>query len=202
MKTQIASLILALTCSTLSAAEPAQVLLEDSFDQAGKAERRPTRGDWKIAKGVAACTQDDALYEKHKQHGPALWFDLEFKDALIEFDLKCEGCTNFVFTVNGKDGHVFRFVTGSTRTGVRAWPPELADHKSIESGNGKTSIGGIAEWTSVRVELKGSRSLVGIGDAEPIVAEHPSYAVNKNVIGLGFSFGKASFRNVRVRALK
>ena len=34
-----------------------------------------------------------------------------------------------------------------------------------------------------------------------MTAEHPTYTTPKTIVGLGFSFGRASFRNFRVREL-
>jgi hypothetical protein len=185
----------------LDLGQAGKTLFQDDFSKQKHAGRRPTRGRWKFGNSSASCVQDDELYKKHKNHGPVMWFDLKFTDAAIEYDVKTEGCRNFVFTVNGKDGHIHRFVTSAKQTSVRAWPKDN-DHKSIASVTGKTSVAKLEEWTSVTVELKGGRSVIRIGENEKLTANHGNYAEAKNLIGLGFTFGKANFRNFRVRELK
>lgn len=208
MKILLVAILIAAGASELVAANPSaalgkpgSVLLEDSFAAPSQKDRRPTRGPWKFVDGVASCVQNDELYKKFKDHGPALWQDFNFTDAIIEFEVRTSGSKTFVFTVNGKDGHVFRFVTGKGRTGVRTWPAGDTEHKSIGTAAGKTGIENLNQWTKVVVELKGEKAAVTIG-GERLVASHPTYAAPKIVVGLGFSFGEASFRGFRVRELK
>lgn len=178
-----------------TAAEAAP-LVEDSYKAETLDGRRPTRGPWRIADGVAQCTQDDELYKKFKDHGPVVWYDAKFTDATIRFGFKPEKAKTFVFTVNGAEGHVFRFVSSATGTTILAFPPN-PEHKSqaLERGGPKLREG---EWTKVSVELRGPKAVVSIGDDYQAEVEHASLARPKVVVGLGFSFGALSLRNFRI----
>src|SRR5262245_14190638 len=93
----------------LSLAQPGRTLLADDFTKAEKANRRLTRGNWTVKNGIAACAHDDELFKKFKDHGPAIWYDHELTDGIIRFEfLASSECKQFVFTVNGREGHVFR----------------------------------------------------------------------------------------------
>jgi hypothetical protein len=82
--------------------------------------RRATRGPWIVENGVASCKQDDALYKKYKDHGPVAWFDIDFTDATIQFAMKPDAdVKSFLFTINGDNGHVFRFVTSTRLTLIK-----------------------------------------------------------------------------------
>jgi hypothetical protein len=139
MKTASVSLLSMLVTSALWAAEPrstshelrlvrpGRVLVSDDFTQAERADRRLTRGEWTVKDGLAVVAHDEELFQKYKNHGPAVWYDQEFRDGLIRFEFQpSKDCKHFVFTVNGKDGHVIRFVMNEAGTDIRAWD---ADHK-------------------------------------------------------------------------
>src|SRR5688500_14358850 len=95
---------------------------------------RALRGLWKGGNGVMTCTQDDALYKKDKDHGPILFYDVPLQDGRVRFSFKAEGAKTLVFTANGADGHVFRFVMSERGTSIRAFPTEGAGPKSIALG--------------------------------------------------------------------
>lgn len=171
--------------------------LRDDFSDPRHPVRRPTRGPWKVENGTITCTQDDALYAKFKNHGPVVWYDTAFTDATVSFQFKPDPATKtFVFTVNGADGHIYRFVVSSRGTGIRAFPPEPPDHQSIAVGKtGPALSPGV--WTQVKVVLSGTQATLQIGDYSESV-NHPSFARPKTTIGLGFSFGTLSLRNFTV----
>ncbi len=160
-------------------------------------KRRMERGEWKVADGVARCTQDDALFKKYKDHGPVVWYDVPLQDGVIHFAYKPEGAKTFVFTANGEAGHVFRFVTTKEGTGLRGFPPENQDHKSIALKNGGPGLKD-DNWTDVTVELRGAKATVRIGKDYTTTVEHPSLARAKKNIGLGFSYGTLSVKDFSV----
>ncbi|MBA4020221.1 MAG: hypothetical protein C0483_23925 [Pirellula sp.] len=191
----VGGLVLNVAAARLSAAEAAP-LVEDRYQSKQLEGRRPTRGPWKIADGTAQCTQDDELFKKFKDHGPVVWYDAKFTDAAIHFEFKPEKTKTFVFTVNGDEGHVFRFVSSAAGTTIVAFPPN-PEHKSqaLERGGPKLSEG---VWTKVSVELRGPKAVVNIGDDYQAEVEHASLEWPKTVVGLGFSFGTLSLRNFRI----
>ncbi|MBL9083942.1 MAG: hypothetical protein JNK76_19145 [Planctomycetales bacterium] len=182
--------LLCLQGPAVQAADPEPLIRDDYTGEL--AARRATRGPWKIADGMAVCTQDDELFKKFKDHGPVIWYDAQFTDAVIKFTFKPEKAKTFVFTVNGPNGHVFRFISSERGTTVVAFPPS-ADHKSkpLDRGGPKLSDG---QWTPVTVELRGTKAVVQIGDYKAEV-EDPSLAGQKVVVGLGFSFGTVALKD-------
>lgn len=101
-----------------------------------------------------------------------------------------------VFTSNGAGGHIFRFVTGSKTTGIRAFPADSKDHKSISLGTEGPALKPDV-WVPVVVTLKGTKATVKIGDFEQTY-EHASLARPKTNLSIGFSFGTVSVKDVRV----
>lgn len=78
--------LLLLTTLPLRAGEP---LFIDPFTATNPVpERRALRGDWQIENGVAQVTQDDALYKKHKDHGPILFYDFPATRATYHYAVK------------------------------------------------------------------------------------------------------------------
>lgn len=177
----------------------AEPLFTDPFTADAKVpERRAMRGDWQIEEGVAACTQDDALYKKYKDHGPIIFYDLATTDATFRYAFKPEGCKSVVFTLNGDDGHVFRFVSSQERgTNFRAFPPS-PDHKSIATHRAEKWNLVDGEWTEVKVEMKGEIAVVTFGDHEPVEVKHATYANAKTNFSIGFSFGSLAVKEVSV----
>ncbi len=184
--------------ASLSADSPQEVVFNDDFQDAKLKGRRALRGDWKIADGVAKCTQDDELYKKYKDHGPIIFYDLGHTDAVIWLKYQADGCKTVVFTVNGENGHVFRFITSDRGTNLRAFPPD-GEAKSIALHVDREKVLTADEWTDVKVALQGSKASVQVGDGEPFEVEHPSLARPKTNISIGFSFGTLAVSEFSVR---
>jgi hypothetical protein len=188
-------LLLLSAAAVLAADAP---LLRDDFSAPKHEQRRAMRGDWKFADNTATCTQDDELYKKHKDHGPILFYDLGHTDAAIRFAVKPGASTqSIVFTANGADGHVFRIVFGPKGASVRAFPPDSKDHKSIALATEPALKLKPGEWTAVRVELRGTKAMLTLGDFTKTY-EHASLARAKTNLSIGFSFGTVSVKDVVV----
>ncbi len=173
-------------------------LLKDDFSSAVHPQRRASRGEWKFADNTASCTQDDALYKKNKDHGPILFYDVPYTDALIRFAVKPgEGNHTIVFTANGQNGHVFRVVFSGLGAAVRAFPTESAEHKSIPLGLEKTVQLKTDQWTVVSVDLRGAKATLKVGEFTRTY-EHPSLARAKTNLSVGFSFGTVGVKDVLV----
>ncbi len=180
----------------LAIAQPGKLLVQDDFRQAEKMNRRLTRGEWMVKVGLAVCTQDDELFKKYKNHGPAIWYDQEFTDGIVRFEYwPSSECQHFVFTVNGAGGHVFRFVTNEIGTDVRAW---TADHKPQQLAKQGPPLVKNA-WTAVTVELLGPRACLHIGDKYQVTVESSSYAAAKTVVGVSFHYGTVKLRDLELR---
>lgn len=186
-----------LLCSTAALAADAP-LLKDDFSAPKHEQRRASRGDWTFVDHTATCTQDDELYKKHKDHGPILFYDLAHTDALIRFSFKPDaGTKSVVFTCNGTEGHVFRIVLSSRGAGIRAFPSEEKDHKSIALGNEPAVTLKPGEWTHVSVDLRGPKAAVKIADFVKTY-EHASLSRPKTNLSIGFSFGTVCVKDVLV----
>ncbi|SKA86222.1 hypothetical protein SAMN02745166_01266 [Prosthecobacter debontii] len=195
IKPLLASVFLA---SSLFAADGP--LLKDDFSNPKLESRRASRGEWRFADHTATCTQDDELYKKFKDHGPIIFYDLAYENATLRFSYKADAAVKaLVFTANGTEGHVFRFLTSPKGTGIRAFPADDKDHKSISLGNESPTLTP-GEWIPVVVTLKGSQATVKIGDFEKTY-EHPSLARPKSNLSIGFSFGTVSVKDVVVESL-
>jgi hypothetical protein len=175
-----------------------ETLVDDKFTTAELPNRdlAAKRGLWKIADGIATCTQDDALYAKNKDHGPVIWYHVTFTNGTVKFAFKPEKLKNFVFTLNG-EGHVFRFVTAPTGTSVRAWPQGSHDAVSLLDPKPGTPALTEGAWTQAEMKFEGKRCTLKLGDFQQTF-EHAAIAREKTKIGLGFSFGTLSVRDVSV----
>jgi len=173
-------------------------IFSDPFTKDAKVpERRAVRGDWKITQGIAKCSQDEALYKKYKDHGPIIFYDLATTDSTIRYQFKPEGCKSVVFTLNGENGHVFRFVTGARGTNFRAFPPNT-EKKSIQTKLEKDWLMKEGEWISVEVKIESKKATVKFGDHEAVVIEHDTYAKAKSNLSVGFSFGTLAVKGISV----
>lgn len=190
--------LLLLLLATTSALAGDAVLLKDDFSTPKLEHRRASRGDWKFADHAATCTQDDELFKKNQDHGPIIFYDLAYTDAAIRFAVKPDSNTkSVVFTANGADGHVFRIVFSQAGAGIRAFPPEHKDHKSIALGNEKELKLKPDVWTPVQIELRGPKATLKIGEFTQTY-EHASIARAKTNLSVGFSFGTLSVKDLVV----
>ena len=177
-------------------ATAAEALLVDGYTKAKMKDRRAVRGDWKIGEGIAACTQDDALYEKYQKHGPVIWYDVDFTDATIRFSYWADDSVDyFVFTINNGKKHAFRFKQSKKPGVVKAFPREGEENGMLSKKAPALKKG---EWVDVEVKLSGESSTVKIGDWTNTGA-HPAVAQGKSTIGLGFAFGTMKFRDFSVK---
>lgn len=178
----------------------AGTLIDDRFAAPTLAGRdlAPGRGIWKIADGAATCTQDDALFAKNKNHGPAMWYKTSFTDATVRFAVRAEKVREFVFTLNDEQGHVFRFVVGKTPLSVRAWKGEGHEAKAegLRVKDAPTLPEG--QWTQVELKFSGDQCAIVFGDKFKQTFTHPAIAKKKTTLGLGFSFGTLAVRDVSV----
>lgn len=186
-------LAVSLFASPLLADEP---LLKDNFSEPKLAQRRAMRGDWKFTGNTATCTQDDELYKKHQNHGPILFYDLAYTDAVIETAFQADSAVkSVVFTCNAEGGHLFRIVFGPKGASIRAFPPESKDHASIALATEAELTLKPGQWTPLRVEVRGTKISVRCGDFSKTY-EHASFARAKTNFSLGHAFGTLSVKPV------
>ncbi|MCB1226398.1 MAG: hypothetical protein KDK99_11340 [Verrucomicrobiales bacterium] len=183
--------LLLLSCALIASA--AELPFVDDFSDSQLQTRRAVRGAWTFKDGVASVTQDDELYAKFKNHGPIIFYDLTYTDAVIEFDFRPQEAQTVVFTANGADGHVFRTISSARGTDLRAFPPGADEHSvSLLRLEHPLAQG---QWTHMKVVLQGDSATVTLGDAAPAVVHHPSLKRAKENASIGFSFGQLSVRH-------
>ncbi len=191
----IRHLLALLILTNIPATAADAILLKDDFSDPAKVERRASRGPWTYEGGVASCKQNDELYKKFKDHGPIIFYDLDYTDARIRFQFKAQDSKTVVFTCNNDQGHVFRFVASSAGTSIRAFPPG-GPVKSVELAKGPALTQDT--WVPVSVELRGTKATVQIGSADPVTVEHPSFSAAKTNLSIGHAFGTLSVKEVLV----
>ena len=194
IKSAMAFSMLAIICLSALAIEPPY---RDDFIADKQDGRRAMRGTWVFDHGSATCTQDDELYKKFKDHGPVVWQDVDFIDATVRFSMKADSeVQSFVFTINGADGHVFRFVSrpAPKKTLIKAFQREGEPDGILVRDAPPLAVG---KWTEVVVTFRGEVAMVKIGDYEKALS-HPAIAQAKTTVGLGFGFGTMSFKDFSV----
>ena len=189
--------LLAITAfAAITGIASAETLLEDDFSMQTLPARRAMRGEWAFKENAAICTQDDALYREHKNHGPIIFFTLGYQDATIRMSYKAEAARSVVFTCNNDKGHVFRFVSSDKGTTIRAYPADSPDHTSVELARGPALKSG--EWTDLEVAISGSKVTLKIGKDFAQTVEHPGISAAKTNFSIGFAFGTFSVKGVKV----
>ena len=110
---------------------------------------------------------------------------------------KPQGNKTFVFTLNDDTGHVFRFIQAETGLSVRAWPEQGKDAhaESLLARTVKTPPLADDKWTNVNLKFAGNKCTVKVGDFTQVV-EHAAIGKEKTKLGLGFSFGTLSLKDV------
>lgn len=175
-------------------------LVDDKFTdpQLPGRDLSPARGVWKLAGGVATCTQDDALYTKNKDHGPIIWYGAAFTDATVRFAIRAEKVKQFVFTLNDDQGHVFRYVLGGSPLVVRAWKEQGHEAKpdALPVQDGPKLVEGA--WVQAELKFAGDRCTVALGSDFSQTFQHPAIARKKTKLGLGFTHGTLAVREVSI----
>jgi hypothetical protein len=198
-----ATALLVGTCVLGAPLQASDTIVSDDFTKAELAGRdlAPSRGAWKIADGMATCTQDDALYAKNKDHGPVIWYDIAMTDGTIRFAVRPDKCKTFVFTLNNEKGHVFRFVMTPAGLSVRAWPTQGHDATPAALLPQKPGSPALVDdkWTEAELKFDGDRCTLSIGADFKQTFENAAIGYSKTKLGLGFSFGTLSVRDVSVK---
>jgi hypothetical protein len=169
--------------------------ITDDYSQSEMQGRTLGRGPWKVAGGVAACTQDDELYKKFKDHGPMMTYSVPFSDASVRYAFKPDSqVKNVVFTINSTDGHVFRIITSATNS--RALVFSSDDHKSKPIAMDLPKFK-VDQWNDVSVEVRGKKLAIKIGDYSKSF-EADELVTAKTNVTVGFSFGSLAVRDFKI----
>jgi len=195
---------LLLVCS-VPATLCAAVLLQDDFRSPEHPQRQiPTaRGTWKLADGAATSSHDPELYAKNKNHGAVIWYDLNFRDAVLTFSFRAEKCETVAFTLNCPKGHVFRFRQNAAGLAVLAWASQEHDTKATALHRAEDKAPGLmhGSWTKAELRFEGPNVTLVIGDFRKTY-EHAGLAIDKSRFGIAYDRGTFSVRDVKVESLE
>lgn len=180
------------------------VLIHDNFSKPDLKVRTFKNGDWTLNSDMASCTQDDELYRKRKNHGPAVIYDSEFNHARISFEAMFEQSEAFVVTFTSDDKNkLFRFVLNSEKPlSVRAWRGSSKGKKPDFLEDGKKTpklING--HWHQVSLEFKQNQCTINIDDFSKTYS-HEGIGKTKHRLGLALHYGTISLKNVILEKLQ
>lgn len=159
------------------------------------------KGDWKIVDGAWQGAEIPA-----DMHGAVARYNLNFTDAVIDFDFRLDGAKAISLTINDKKEHVCRLSirpTGFTVT------KDDHDHAGpdlrVVLADVKTELKP-GTWYHAHVEIAGPRMTAQVGDSvapgKPAGGEHELIATTKANFGFTVAGQSASFRNLRVQTPK
>jgi hypothetical protein len=172
----------------------------DGFTTEQFANRRLMRGEWSVAGGVARVTQDDALYKQFKNHGPIVFYDLPMGDVRVSFEVRLEDAKRFIFTFNGKGGHVFRLLQNEANAAALAFEDKDGKHASVRLDTALPHVRN-GEWVRYEIELRGEQAAFSIGDTFRKTVKHATLAKEKSNLSLSFHYGTIQIRGLRVELL-
>ena len=181
-------------------AGPNDAGLLDSFTTEQFANRRLLRGEWRVGDGVARVTQDDALYKQFKNHGPIAFYDLPMVDVRVSFEVRLEDAKRFIFTLNGRGGHVFRLLQNEANAAAIAYEDKGGKHAPLRLDTALPYVRS-GEWIRYEIELRGDEAAFSIGDTFRKTVRHPSFAGEKTNLSLSFHYGSMAIRGLRVEPL-
>lgn len=211
MKKLPAVLLLALILKgPLSAAEPktlmterGKLLLSEDFAQPVKAFEGAKPADWqsgwRLKPGRWEFTDGGLKGTELKadKHGAVARYKAPFKDVVIQYDVRLDGCRTTTLSINDAKGHVCRVLL--TPTGLTAQKDDH-DHegpdKAVKFGTVATPLPA-GQWKTVVLELKGEEMVAHI-DGRAVAGADPLLGGEKANFGFTVTGESASFRNLRV----
>jgi hypothetical protein len=153
---------------------------------------RANLGKWEAANGVLQGTE---LAENH--HPAHAAFGLMFKDAVIQFDMRLDGCRMARWRATDDKDYV---------CSVRLTPDGVALYKDDHDHDGPDKDELLArlarpikpgEWHTIVIEIRGDE-IVAHFDGEILLGRHPLFATQKQALRFGIAKGAASIRHLRV----
>ena len=149
-------------------------------------------GKWEFVDGVMKGTELAA-----DQHGAVARFPLKFQNAVIQYEVRLDGCRMTTLSINDAKEHVCRVLINPT--GFTAQKDDH-DHEGPDKAQvfGK-SAAPIANgvWKTVILEIVGDEMVAHI-DGKAIAGSHELIGTDKANFGFTVAGDGASFRNLRV----
>lgn len=183
------------------AAKPAAKPADDAAapKPAAAAPRAAWTTGWRLRPGKWEFT-DGAMQgseQKADLHGAVARFPFKFKDAVMQYDVRLDGCRMTTFSVNDAKEHVCRVLLN--QDGFRAQKDDH-DHDGPDKAKPFNTV--VAPpvpgtWQTVLIEIKGEE-LVATINGKSSAGTDPLIATEKANFGFTVAGESASFRNLRV----
>jgi hypothetical protein len=149
-------------------------------------------GKWEFADGAMKGTE-----LKEDAHGAVARYPFKFKEAVIQYDVRLDGCKQTTFSVNDAKEHVCRVLI--SKDGFKAQKDDH-DHTGPDKAKPFTTVAqpiAPGTWHTVLIEIKGEEMVATI-DGKSSAGSDPLIATDKANFGFTVSGDGASFRNLRV----
>jgi hypothetical protein len=166
---------------------------------AAKAAPAPWTSGWRLRPGkwefVGGAMKGTEL--KEDQHGAVARYPFQFKDAVIQYEVRLDGCRMTTFSVNDAKDHVCRVLIN--KDGFKAQKDDN-DHAGPDKAKVFNNVAlpiKPGEWKTVLIEIKGGEMVATI-DGRSSAGSDPLIATDKANFGFTVSGEGASFRNLRV----
>ncbi len=184
-------------------AERGELLLSEDFSkpvETAKAQKgkpatagwRLRPGKWEFADGAMTGTE-----QKEDHHGAVARFPVAFKDVVIQYDVRLDGCRVTTLSLNDAKEHVCRVLIN--KAGFTA---QKDDHD--HDGPDKAEVFGKAAlpiqegvWKTVVLEVVGNEMCAHI-DGMTVKGSHELIGTDKANFGFTVAGEGASFRNLKV----
>ncbi len=184
--------------------ERGKLLLSEDFSKPVKPAARPQKGQpwgegwrmqvgkWEFKDGVLVGAE-----QKADNHGAVARYPLNFKDVIIQYDVKLDGCRQTTLSINDAKEHVCRVLISPA-----GFTAQKDDHD--HQGPDKAQVFGKSgsplksgEWHTVVLEIHGEDMVAHI-NGKVVAGAHALIATDKANFGFTVSGETASFRNLRV----
>jgi hypothetical protein len=153
---------------------------------------RARPGKWEIVDGTMKGTE-----LKEDKHGAVARLSFAFKDAVIQYDVRLDGCKQTTFSVNDAKDHVCRvLINPAGFTAQKDDNDHAGPDKALKFGTANLPITP-GTWHTVLIEINGEEMVTTIG-GKTVAGAHALIATDKANFGFTVTGDGASVRNLRV----
>lgn len=175
-------------------AERGSVIFSDELNKAPDGKTwAAAKGKWEAVDGALRGAEVAA-----DKHGAVMRHTMNFKDVVIQYEVKLDGTRMTTLSINDAKGHNCRLSINPAGFSVGK---DDHDHdgpdKAVNFGRRELALKP-GEWHTVRMEIVGDTALGTIDGAAPVFGSHEMIAAEKANFGFTVAGETASFRNVKV----
>ena len=174
--------------------ERGKLLLSDDLTAAPDGKTwRAAKGQWDVADGALRGAE-----KPEDMHGAVTRHALAFENAIIQYDVKLDGCKVTTLSINDDKDHMCRVLLNPTGFIVQR---DDHDHdgpdKAVVFGKQTVALKA-GEWQTVTLEIVGDTMLATVNGAHATFGSDALLGTKKANFGFTVSGQSASFRNLRV----